>query len=50
MSCRNSTVMICRRWMQFNYEQMTATFHQKPHAVSLKINPDTGGLIHMETY
>lgn len=29
---------------------MTATFHQKPNAVSLKIDPDTGKPFHMERY
>jgi len=29
---------------------LTATFHQKPYAVTLKINPDTGKLFHVEMY
>jgi hypothetical protein len=29
---------------------LTATFHQKPYAVTLKINPDTGKLFHEEMY
>jgi hypothetical protein len=29
---------------------LTATFHQKPYAVVLKINPETGELFHCETY
>jgi hypothetical protein len=29
---------------------LTATFHQKPHAFSLKLNSDTGKLFHVEMY
>jgi hypothetical protein len=29
---------------------LTATFHQKPYAVTLKIDPNTGKLFHVEMY